>query len=421
MLHKIKKIVKQYKSLRVVGIYTASNFLTKTISFASMPLFTYMLSKKDFGIISIFSSSVSFLMPFISLGVLYSTSTDYFQMDKRKFSSFIISTFSLPIFATLLSVIVLFLAFPFLQNYFSFSPLFIWLIPVLAYCNFLYDQNLTLVRNDNNHQKYLWLTVSKVILELGIALLLIAVLYWGWKGRIWAFLAGGLIYGGYSIYYLYKNEYLSGVISFSIIKKELVYSLPVIATQFSIFCLNTSDRYFINYYYGEERTGVYSLAATFASIILILSTALLQYLLPRIYAELKNNTSSAEIRRLFKKYCLMMFAGIVVIIILSTIAYHTVIHPKFLEGLNYFYMLIIGNTIWSIAYFFYSFLIYYKAKKKFLIVAASSVITSLLFNYFFIKVYGEMGAAISSVCIYLVIWALIFLVTKKYFYKVFNQ
>jgi len=89
----IKKITGNSRGVKPLGIYTISNFLSKAISFASLPLFTYILEKKDFGTISLFSATVSFAMPFVSLGILYSTSTDYFRLEKKEFASFISSTF----------------------------------------------------------------------------------------------------------------------------------------------------------------------------------------------------------------------------------------------------------------------------------------------------------------------------------------
>lgn len=421
MFSRIKTIFKS-ESVKAVGIYTFSNFFTKTISFASLPVFTYLLTQKDFGIISLFSSSISLVMPFISLGLLYSTSTDFFQMEKKQFSSFISTTFPLPLISTVLAITALFIAFPYLEANFSFSPFFIWMIPAIAYCNFLYEQNLILIRNNNQPKKFLWLNIGKSILELGTALMLIALFYMGWEGRVWGIFVACIFTGFFAVYYLSTNDYFSNTLNFSIVKRELVYSIPAIVTQFSIFCLSASDRFFINYYYGEERTGVYSLAATFASIILILCTAILQYLFPRIYFELKNNVrASSEIRRLFKKYVKMIVLGVIAIVVFSIVAYNTIIHPKFITGLNYFFLLAVGNTLWCIAYFFYSFLMYYKAKRKILLVGIATILVSVSFNSFFIRNYGEWGAAVSNICTYSVILTLVFFVSRKYFYKTTNE
>jgi O-antigen/teichoic acid export membrane protein len=415
MLQILKKSVLRSGSFKTVSIYLFSSFFTKAISFASLPLFTYLLTQKDFGMVSIFSASIGFLMPLVSMGVLYSTSTDYFKLDKPAFASFISSTFLMPVVMSVIIGIVFFLFFPFFEAKAGFTPLFIWILPLVVYCNFLFEQSLVLIRNNDQPKTFLYLNVIRTIIELALAFLLIGLLHYGWQGRIFGIGAAFLFTAIFAITYLIRRQYLPGKFNASIIKHELIYSIPAIATQLSVFAVSTSDRFFINYYWGEERTGVYSLAATFASVILIFSMALLQFFTPRIYSELSKKSNPSVIRGIFWKYCLAISAGFIGLAVFTPIAYHYFISKKFSGGIPYFFLLLIGNTIWSVGYFLYSFLFYYKAKRKILLVSVCSIFVSLLSNNIMISRYGEKGAAISSIinCSFLLL--LIFFTTKKYF------
>ena len=55
--------------------------------------------------------------------------------------------------------------------------------------------------------------------------------------------------------------------------------------QFSVFCMNYSDSFFLAHFTNDNNAevGVYGIACVFASIILTLCSALLQYVLPKIY------------------------------------------------------------------------------------------------------------------------------------------
>jgi O-antigen/teichoic acid export membrane protein len=421
MFQYIRKRYIRAQSLKTVGIYTFSNFFTKAISFASLPFFTYMLTQKDFGAISIFTASVSFFMPFVSLSILYSTSTDYFKLDDRRFASFISSTFPLPLIVAFLGGTIFMVFFPFFKEKLGFYPLFIWALPLVVYCNFLLEQNLTLFRNNNEPKRFLLLSISKIFIELGLALLLILGFHYDWKGRIWGILISFMFSGFFAINYLYRKKYLSGKFDPGIIKKELVYSLPAVVTQFSIFCLSSSDRYFVNYYYGGDRTGVYSVAATFASVILIFATSLLQYFFPKIYYELSQASSKAAIQKMFWKYTRLVLLVSAGILVLTPLAYFFLISKKFINGLSYFFLLTLGNMIWCITYFFYSFLMYHKAKRKILFASLSAIAVSLILNYFFIRNYGETGAAISGICVYTIVFFIIFFITKVFFTTKLNE
>ena len=72
-------------AVKSLGIYTFTNFFGKGVAFLLLPYFTNVLTKSDIGLISLFSSAIIFLMPFISMGVLQSASTDYFKLSKKDF------------------------------------------------------------------------------------------------------------------------------------------------------------------------------------------------------------------------------------------------------------------------------------------------------------------------------------------------
>src|SRR5664279_3347597 len=90
---------------RSIGIYTFTNFFTKGISFLLVPLFTNpaYLTAGDNGFLSLFNSSINFLIPFISMGLVQSASTDYFKLNTSAFRDFFTTSFILPVLVTALS------------------------------------------------------------------------------------------------------------------------------------------------------------------------------------------------------------------------------------------------------------------------------------------------------------------------------
>ncbi|MET0636009.1 MAG: oligosaccharide flippase family protein [Chitinophagaceae bacterium] len=378
-------------AFKSIGVYTFSNFLTKAVSFASLPLFTYILSKNDFGIISIFSSSINFLTPFIALGVLYSTSTDFFKLEKREFSSFVKTTSAIPVVMTSIGMVAFLIFFPFFRSI-GFHYSFVFLVPLIAYLNFLFEQNITLLRNNNQTRQYLILTICKVVIELSFAFTLIAVFRMDWHGRVYGIIAAFLFCGIAAWWYLIKNGLLAGSFQWKIIRQELIFGLPALVTQFSIIFLNSSDRYFINHYLGSDRTGVYSLAATFASIIFIFNSALLQYIFPRLYASFAKNEYGAVVRKIFVKYILIILGCSILLLGFTWICYNFILNPVFISGLKYFYLLLFGYLIWAITYFFYSILLYFKQKVKMIILAVLSVTFCSILMNILVSRYQEAGA-----------------------------
>lgn len=396
----IQKVNINRAAFKSVSIYAVSNFLTKAVSFASLPLFTYLLEKKDFGVISIFSSSMGFLMPFISLSILFSTGTDFFKMPKNEFASFMRSTALMPVVMSVIAGIVFYVFFPFFKTKAGFLYSFIFLVPIVTYCNFLYEQLQLLIRNNKQPTLYLLVNVSKIIIDLGIAFLLIGVFHWNWLGRVtgivFSFIVAAIVAG----FYFSKNGYFKGVFDYSIIKNELRYSFPSLVMQFSIIFLNISDRFFINFYLGPERTGVYSIAATFASVIFIFDSALAQYIFPKLFSSFAENKDIRFIKSTFLKYLFIMISAVIVLTMFTFLCFRFILKPTYYSGFHYYLVLVIAYLIWAIAYFFYSIMLYHKERRKmFLQAIASILICAILINYFS-KYWSETGATIAVLLSY---------------------
>ena len=206
-----------------------------------------------------------------------------------------------------------------------------------------------------------------------------------------------------------------GKIVTAYIYKELVFSIPIIVMQISIFCMNASGGYFIEYFTKDfSAIGIYSVAATFASIIIVLCGAILHYFYPKVYSLLSEEKMNYEaIRRIFLYYSAIMLSGTLLVITLTPIAYMFLLKTSYMPGLRYYYLICIGYFFWSITYFLYSFMLYHKKKKKILSLSLISIVISLGNNYFFIKSQGSFGAAISIFSTYFLILVITVLFVKK--------
>ena len=413
--------------VRSIGIYTFTNFFSKGASFLLLFIFTnpvYILPSEN-GLLSLFSNSMLFLMPFVSMGIIHSTSTDFFKMGKEEFRSFFTTGFIMPIAVTLFSIMVLFLFRNQLQNSYGFPYLFAWLIPLITFLTFCNEQFLSLIRNNNEPMVYLKANVSKTILDMGVSFLLVVIFAWRWEGRVAGILVSYLLLTLYAFYYFKKRGYLFGSIKKEHITSELIYAVPIIAMQVSIFCMSSSDKFFLSAFTHDhnETVGIYSVASIFGSIIIVFCTALLQYVFPKIYAELSSdNTDYTSIRKHFIFYLTAILGGSLLIVIFTPLLYHYFINAKYHPALRYIYILCAGYFLWSVTYFFYSFLLYYKKKRKILGLSFLGIVISLGCNYFFIPKWQDYGAALATLLGYFIVLILTLIFTKEYWMKfLFNS
>jgi O-antigen/teichoic acid export membrane protein len=161
-------------------------------------------------------------------------------------------------------------------------------------------------------------------------------------------------------------------------------------------------------------------ALTFASVILVLCTALLQYSYPRIYsllAEKKTDYAALKWQLLFFTGAMLLGTGLVVIA--APVLYPVVLKPSYQQGLSYFFYLCIGNFCWSISYLLYAFMLFHKQKGKLLAASLLSIVLSLLFNTLFIRYLGAQGAAVSMCMVYVIVLIITILFVRKQLKPVF--
>ncbi|MFZ4058243.1 MAG: lipopolysaccharide biosynthesis protein [Ferruginibacter sp.] len=398
-----------------IAIYTFSNFFNKGVSFLLLFYFTHALLESDFGLLSLFSNSILLLMPFVSMGILQSVNTDYFKMEKAPFKDFFTTTLIMPIVVTLLIVITAFFLRHQLHSRYSFPNIFIVLIPVITFFNFLNEHLINMVRNNNEPIKYLIINVGRLMAEIALAVFFISALQYGWLGRVMGILISYFVVAVYAFIYFKQQGFLFGKLRKKVVIDELIYSVPIIIMQMSIFAMNSSSGYYIEYFtHSYSTVGIYSVAATFASIIIVLCGALLQYVYPKIYSLLsENEINYPSIKKHFLFYAGAMLGGTLLVIIFTPLAYAVVLKPSYHEGLSYYYFICLGYFFWTITYFFYSFMLYYKLKRKILLISLISIVVSVLCNYFFIKHWGSYGAALAIFTGYLSILIITLLFVKR--------
>jgi O-antigen/teichoic acid export membrane protein len=420
-MSKISNLIRQSKNptVRSIGIYTFTNFFAKGASFLLLFIFTnpvYILPSEN-GLLSLLSNSMIFLMPFLSMGIMHSTSTDFFKLDKQEFRSFFTTGLIMPFFVAVLSGILLYIFRDYLQRKFGFPYLFIWVIPTVTFLTFCYEQLLSLVRNNNEPFTYLKVNVSKTILELGISVILVVFFAWRWKGRIAGIVISYIIIGIYAFVYFIRKEYIFGSIRKKVILGNLVYAIPIFLLQLSIFSMNSLDKFLLSNFTNDnnESVGIYSIACIISAVILLFCTALLQYLFPKIYRILSSDkVDYVSIRKHFYYYVYATLSCTVVVIVLTPLIYKYFINMKYHSSLKYSYIICMGYFFWTITYFFYSFLLYDKRKKKIAILSLCCMATSVCFQYFFIRQWQAMGAAFAVFTSYFVVLMITLFFTREY-------
>lgn len=425
MKSKISGIYKN-PAAKAIGIYTFTNFFAKGASFLLLFIYTNPLyiSPSENGLLNLMSTSIIFLMPFVSLGSVHSINADYFKLDAKDFRDSFTTSLLLPVSVTLVSFMVLFFFRERLLTVYGFPFSFVWIIPSIVLFNFCYEHLMNLIRNDNDTGRFLKVNVARTLIEISLSVILVVFFAWRWQGRVAGIFSAYTLVFLYAVYYFRKKNYLFGKVSRERLLHELQYAGPIVIMQVSIFCLSSSDKFFLSAFTTDnnETVGIYSIASIFASVITIFCTAVLHYFFPKIYSHLSGeHTDYRAIRKYFLLYAGIMCLCLLMMLIATPVAYKFFIHEKYHKALYFVPYLCLGCFIWAINYFFYSSMLFFKEKKKILAISVFSIVTSLSLNYFFIKQWKELGAAQSFLLSYTLVFVVTLFVNSAFVRKIFTS
>ena len=382
--------------IRSVGVYTSIMFLTKGVSFLLLFIYTNpkFIEPAENGLLNLFAGAVVFLTPFLSFGILQSTSTDFYKLSKNEFKNFFTTNLIPPVAILILSFIGFGLFKDYFKTTYEFPYIFAILIPMVTFLTYINEQLILLIRINGQLKKFALAGIAKIILEFGLSVVLVVFFAMHWQGRITGIVVSYGILGIYAFYYFYKMGYLSGIINKRYIISELVYAIPIIIMQISIFALYTSDKFFLAHFTNNEVVGIYSIACIFAGIIGLLSVAYLNYLGPFVYQALSNtNPDYNLIKKNFFTYAKVMTVTTVGVIIVIPLVYKFFINSRYHSAISYFYLIALAYYVWAITSFFHTFLLYYKQKRKLLQLALLSMIITIPVIYYFTFYMGVKGTA----------------------------
>lgn len=411
----IKKVKQIYNSLnlqvKVILWFTVSEFIYKAISLLTTPIFTRILTTEEYGIFSVYIawSSIFCVIATLNLhmGVAYNALVK-FPKEKEKVIS-VFQSFALIVallFAVLgivfrdrlavivglpeILIIVMFLGFIFIE------PYQLWAI----YKRYEYD-----------YKKPVLVAVIISVLTPVISIASIMLIQ-GDKGII------------RTVSYAVVNTILPGIIFYiinwnkskafyhkNLWKYAITFNGPLLIHYLAVILLNQTDRIMINWFYGSREAGIYSIASSAASIVLIFATAVNAAFVPWQYQCLKS-----------KKYKSLSEAGYLVLAMIALMLFAFILFaPEIIEifaGQDYMGAVGLIPLLGASVFFNYMYQLfsrvelYYEKKSYTVIATILATLTNIILDLILLPKMGFLAAGIATLIAHMV-----FCVTHYIFYR----
>lgn len=400
--------------------YTLGTFILQGINFLTLPLYTRILTTRDFGITSLYTAWQSVVVIFLclqSFSTIQNAKVSYEDEEYREYNSNIVvlSFISFFIFAVIIM--------GFSKQFSKLSGLSVNLIFLMLLHSFFtlgVTFKNTILRFDGKAEKQLFISMFYTIFNVGLSLFFITSVPSIEKatGKILGAVVPSIILGGY----FYLEIILKKKPTF---KKEhfifcLTLGLPLILHNLSHIVLTSSDRMMIEKFIGLEETGIYGFTYTIGTILSTAAGAFGSAWVPWYFQKLKNE-SHDEIKIYSKNYLDFFTLVTVGFIFISPEIVRFMGSPDYWIG-KYFLPWIIFGCYFIFLYSFPVNYEFYVKKTNYIALGTSlSAVINLVLNYIFIEKYGSFGAALTTLASYFFLF--IFhetIARKKFGYMMFS-
>jgi O-antigen/teichoic acid export membrane protein len=401
--------------------YTAASILSKLIAVALLPLYTRYLTKDDYGAAEVLFASVVSLSIVVRFGLIEALLRFYYKDDEVP-AEVVSSTFAgLFWFSTIAALIVLPFAGPIGEALLDpqkpaefdaaaeLTRIAIAGLWVLTMFEFL----LTLFRLEERARAYFVTTILNVLATIVLTIVLVVGADEGARGLLVGSYASGAAF--VAVLIALRRRRLSLVFDLALLKRLLRFGLPTMPAEVSLYLLNVVDRIIIVRTVGLAEAGLYSLAVKFAQAVNVLVRGF-QLAWPPLAYSIRDDD---EARRAYATVVTLFVAGCAFVVtgmwLFSRWIVRALAAPKFFDSYEAVGLISTAVTLYAL-YMVMVVILGRTGRTEFNFPAAlAALATNVALNLILVPSMGIVGAGLALVASYLVVVALMYVLTQRLF------
>lgn len=395
-------------------IFAIGTFSSKALSFLLMPFVTRMMGTGDYGAADLVQQTVNVLIPIVTLQI--NSAALRFSLDKAKDKA---DVFTVGVRTTLLGFIA-FLLFSYpislikindfeLGNYIVLIIVFVLISGFRQLCQ-------QFVRGSGYVKLFAVDGIIATATTLLFTILFLGAFKWGVTGYIAAIIASDAC----SILFFVLTAKLYRYVKPRLLEKGIAgqmlkYCIPLIPTVILWWIINVSDRYMVTSFVGSSANGLYTAASKIPNFVILFSQIFIDaWQLSAVDGQENKKERRKFFSKVFRVYSGGVFAVASALILTCQLITKILVAPAYYESWQYVPILIIATSYSCIVNFLASVYMAEKKSLMALLTALSGAVTNIVLNLLLIPKVGANGAAIATVCAFLVVFITRGTNTRKY-------
>jgi O-antigen/teichoic acid export membrane protein len=271
----------------------------------------------------------------------------------------------------------------------------VWAIILVAAGRYVTSVVLNLWQVRQKPLAYAAYSFSLATIALGVAVLLIVGMGFGWEGRVIGELVSTLLLSAVGFFVLAKGGWLRHGFDRAYMGNALRYGTGLVPHLYGGVLITTTDRLFLTHMVGVEETGVYVVAVQIAMMIGILHHSFNQAWAPWLFGVLKRNVPAEldAVRRFTRFYNVAIIALALGLAAVTPWLLGFLVGPEFRGAAQFVIWLALASAFEGM-YKIVVNQIFWANKTHWLAwITLATAVANVLFNYLLISAFGAVGAA----------------------------
>lgn len=325
--------------LKSTMIYAVGNFTSKLLMFLLLPLYSFYISKEEFGIYDLILATITLLVPLIT--VQTSDSTYRWLLDIKDSTAERSKVITNGFLIILIISVLFYLAYFTISYFIYYKYKSLFAILLIFSCFLPFFQQIT--RGLGKSKMFVLAGIVNTILIIIFNVLFLIYFEFKLEGLLLATIlsnAGTIVFliiiaKQYKFFNFHNIEY-------GIIKSMINYSWPLVPNSISWWLINVADKYLILYFLSIEANGIYAMSTRFPALINIVNSIFLM-----AWQDFGINTQNDEKNRaffskMFNVFIILELCFVILLIPMSQLLIKYTIDVEYYESWKVLPFLFIG-------------------------------------------------------------------------------
>lgn len=379
-------------------VFAIGSLGSKLVLFLLLPLYTNFLTDKEYGIADLVFSAAQFLVPVLSL-VVYNAVLRFAISKEYKHEDVLLVGLLVVLAGGLVSVLIT----PVIGLYGAISE-WRWYLCSYVIFNMLVIVEGNYLKAINKNKLFAFINIMQTVMiavlniiflvkfDMGIKGYLIASIVAHASMSVFAFFAGGM----------FKTLKIARI-DWSLTKKMLVFSIPLILNDVSWWAIYSANKVMIEAMLGAAALGAYTVASKIPALINVCTTIFSQAWNLSAVRDMETDNDTNFYSHIFYIYSVLLFGACIAINLIIKPFMSLYIGDAFFDSWKYVPLLLVGAAFTAITSYFGAFYVALKKSTNNMITTLISAVINILLNLVLIRGLGIWGAVIASATAYFVV------------------